>query len=173
MDILEKFSTIRAFMFDIDGVLTDGGILVLENGDMARVFNTKDGYALQLAVKKGYLIFAVSGSSPSAAQRRLNNLGVSEVYFQVHDKRSFVLQLMQKHKLQKDEVLFMGDDMPDLATFDVIGLSACPADAVPDVRDHALYISPYSGGRGCARDVLEKVMRCHGHWQIDHTIASK
>lgn len=173
MDILKAFSEIDTLMFDVDGVLTDGGILVLETGDMARTMNTKDGYALQLAVKKGYRIIVITGGVRSGVEKRMNNLGVSDIFFSVSDKRKCVEELMIKHNLKKEQVLFMGDDMPDLATFDLVGMSACPADAVPDVKSKATYISNIAGGKGCVRDVLEKVMRARNDWGIDSEIASK
>ncbi len=173
MDILKAFGRITTFMFDVDGVLTDGGILVLETGDMARTMNTKDGYALQLAIKKGYNIFIITGGGKSGVEKRLNNLGIHEIYFQAHDKRTCVEELIKKYRLDKEEILFMGDDMPDVPAFDAVGMSACPADAVPDVKNSSMYVSPVKGGRGCVRDVLEKVMRARGDWGVDASIASK
>lgn len=172
MSILSAFEKITTFMFDVDGVLTDGGILVLETGDMARYMNTKDGYALQLAIKKGYNIFIITGSSKSAVERRLNNLGIKNIFFQAHDKRAVALDIIDKHELQKENVLFMGDDMPDLEAFDVVGVSACPADAVTDVKNEARYISNKNGGRGCVRDVIEKVLKCRGDWTKDAGVIS-
>jgi 3-deoxy-D-manno-octulosonate 8-phosphate phosphatase (KDO 8-P phosphatase) len=172
MNVLDGFQQITTFMFDVDGVMTDGTILVLGNGDMARSMNTKDGFALQLAVKKGYRFFIVSGSSPSAVERRMNNLGIVNVYFEIRDKKSFVVQLMEEQGLQSEEVLFMGDDVPDLAAFDAVALACCPADAVADVKNAAKYISPKAGGKGCVRDVIEKVLKCRGDWDTDEKIAS-
>jgi len=172
MNILDKFQKIDTFMFDVDGVMTDGGILVMQNEDMARIMNTKDGYALQLAVKKGYKIFIITGSSFSGVQRRMNNLGVKHVYFEVKDKKGYVIKLMQEYDLKKENILFMGDDLSDLPAFDVVSIGACPADAVGEVISGANYISNKEGGRGCVRDVIEKVMKCRGDWGVDETIAS-
>ncbi|MBO9620102.1 MAG: HAD hydrolase family protein [Niabella sp.] len=172
MDLLQRFQKVRVFMFDIDGVLTNGDILVLESGEMARTMNTKDGYALQLAVKHGYKIIIVSGSAPSAVQLRLNRLGIEEVHFQVRDKKSFVKDLMATRGINADEALFMGDDMPDLPVFDLVSLSCCPQDAVGDVQRGAKFISGFPGGRGCVREVIEKVLRANDQWGTEPLIAS-
>ncbi|ANH81013.1 3-deoxy-D-manno-octulosonate 8-phosphate phosphatase [Niabella ginsenosidivorans] len=172
MDLLQRFKKVRVFMFDIDGVLTNGDILVLESGEMARVMNTKDGYALQLAVKHGYKIIIISGSAPSATQLRLNRLGIEEVHFQVKDKKVFVAALMEKRNMNAEEVLFMGDDLPDLPVFDLVSVSCCPADAVGDVQRAAQFVSIFPGGRGCVREVIEKVLRANDQWGVEPLIAS-
>ena len=172
MNVLSRFKQIDTFIFDVDGVLTDGTVLVLETGEMARRMNIKDGYALQLAIKKGYRIFIVSGSSPSAVQQRLAYLGISEIYFNVKDKKNFVLELIKKHVLNTESILFMGDDMPDLPVFDVVGLSCCPKDAVTDLTNVAQYVSHKNGGEGCVREVIEKVMKLNDDWEVSSAIAS-
>lgn len=172
MDLLERFQKVRVFMFDVDGVLTNGDLLVLESGEMARTMNTRDGYALQLAVKLGYKIIIVSGSDPSAVKLRLNRLGIEEVYFRVKDKKSFVDDLMKERSINADETLFMGDDIPDLPVFDSISLSCCPADAAGDVQRNAKFISGFEGGRGCVREVIEKVLRANGQWGSAFSITS-
>ena len=172
MNILTSMSRINTFILDVDGVLTNGNILVLESGEMARQMNVKDGYALQLAIKKGYRIFIVSGSSPSAVERRLNNLGIQDIFFKVQDKRKFIEKLIQQYQLNEAEILFMGDDMPDLPVFKTVGLCCCPADAIPEIRDAADYISPQKGGEGCVREVIEKVMKINGDWGVSTAVAS-
>lgn len=172
MNLLQRFQKIRMFIFDVDGVLTNGDLLILESGEMARVMNVKDGYALQLALKLEYRVIVVSGSAPSAVQQRLQKLGIREVYFEIRDKKQFVQQLMNDQGMAPDEVLFMGDDVPDLPVFDVVGLPACPADAVGEVQQKARFISGFNGGRGCVREVIEKVLRSNGHWGTDSLIAS-
>jgi 3-deoxy-D-manno-octulosonate 8-phosphate phosphatase (KDO 8-P phosphatase) len=167
------FKNITTFIFDIDGVLTDGTVLVLENGLQARRMNIKDGFALQLAVKTGYRVMAVSGSSPSPVIDRLNKLGIVEVHMSVLDKRSFVADYISKNKLRSEEVLYMGDDLPDLPVMDIVGLATCPADAAPEITRIAHYISPVNGGYGCVRDVIEKVLRPNNHWHHHDEIASR
>jgi len=172
MNLLQRFHKIRTFIFDVDGVLTNGDLLILESGEMARVMNVKDGYALQLALKQGYTVIVVSGSAPSAVKKRLNKLGIREVYFEITDKKTFIRQLMEEKHLLPEEVLFMGDDIPDLPVFDIVGLPACPADAVDEVQQKAGFISGFNGGRGCVREVIEKVLRINDHWGHESRIAS-
>lgn len=172
MDNSDPFLSITTFIFDIDGVLTDGTVLLLDNGLQARRMNIKDGYALQLAVKKGYRLLAVSGADSQPAVARLNKLGITEVYLSVTDKKAFVEKYMAERHLQAGEVLFMGDDMPDLPVMEVAGLPACPADAAEEIRQAARYISPYAGGAGCVRDVIEKVLKGQGRWQLQPDITS-
>jgi 3-deoxy-D-manno-octulosonate 8-phosphate phosphatase (KDO 8-P phosphatase) len=173
MNILAVFKTIKVFAFDIDGVLTDGMILVFENGEQVRRMNIKDGYALQLAVKKGYKVIAISGADSLAAKMRLNKLGIEDVFLKVNDKNEKLLAYLKEHRYKLEEVLFMGDDIPDHAVMQAVGLSCAPADAVVEIKDVAKYISPFSGGHGCVRDVIEKVLKLNGHWDIDFTVASK
>ena len=169
----DLFKNITTFFFDIDGVLTDGTVLVLENGLQARRMSIRDGFALQLAVKTGYRVIAVSGSSPSPVTDRLNKLGVMEVHMAVLNKRSFITAYLEKNTLKKDEVLYMGDDLPDLPAMAVVGLAACPADAAPEITGVAKYISPFNGGFGCVRDVIEKVLRSNNHWHFREDVASR
>ncbi len=167
MRIIERFRKIDTFMFDVDGVMTDGSVVVLGNGDMARIMNTKDGYAMALAIKKGYRIFIISGSAPSGVELRMNNLGIQHVFFKIGDKKTFAEKLIKEHHLSKENILFMGDDMPDLPVFDVVGIGCCPGDAVKELRSAADYISPNNGGRGCVRDVIEKVLKIRNDWGSD------
>lgn len=172
MNLLQRFQRIKVFVFDVDGVLTNGDLLVLESGEMARVMYVKDGYALQLAIKQGYAVLVVSGSAPSAVLGRLNKLGIREVHFAIKDKQAFIRQWMEERQLAPETVLFMGDDIPDLPVFDVVGLSACPADAVSEILHKAIFVSGYPGGRGCVREVIEKVLRSNDHWGNDAQVAS-
>ena len=173
MNIHERFKKITTFIFDMDGVLTDGSVLVLENGLQARRMSIKDGFALQLAVKSGYKVLAVSGSSPSPVVDRLIKLGVTDIYMAVLDKKSFITAYIEKNKLKKEEVLYMGDDLPDLPAMSIVGLASCPADAADEIKQAANYISPINGGYGCVRDVIEKVLKPNGHWKFHPDIASK
>ena len=169
----DLFKNIRTFIFDIDGVLTDGSILLLENGLQARRMSIKDGFALQLAVKSGYRVLAVSGSSPSPVVDRLNKLGISDVHMSILDKRSFVGTYIDVNKLKKEEVLYMGDDLPDLPVMEIVGLSSCPSDAAREIIELADYVSPYNGGYGCVRDVIEKVLRLNDEWRHRNDVASR
>lgn len=170
--MLDKFQKIRAFVFDVDGVLTDGTLLLLNHGHMARKMNIKDGYALQLAVKNGYRVVVVSGSHSEASRDRLERLGITDVRMDVKDKAAELKDIMNSYGMSREETLYMGDDIPDLDAFAVSGLNCCPADAVPEVKDAAHYISPFSGGMCCVRDVIEKVLKLQGKWSTDAGIAS-
>jgi 3-deoxy-D-manno-octulosonate 8-phosphate phosphatase (KDO 8-P phosphatase) len=173
MSVLEKFKSIKTFVFDVDGVLTDGTLLILSDGQMARQMNIKDGYALQLAVKKGYRVVIISGGTSDAVQERLKRLGVKDCFLKIDNKQEKLLEYISQHQLNRDEILFMGDDIPDYVPMQLTGLPCCPADAVAEIKQISLYISPVAGGKGCARDVIEKVLKLNGHWDVDTTVASR
>lgn len=165
MNILSLFEHIKVFVFDIDGVLTDSMLHIQESGELLRRMNIKDGYALQLAVKKGYHVWVISGGQSNASKRRLNNLGIQEVYIGVPDKLTLLKEKMAQFNIKPEEVLFMGDDMPDLTSLQYSGLATCPNDAAVEVANIADYISPLKGGFGCVRDVIEKVLKINKHWE--------
>ena len=171
--MLELFSRITTFVFDVDGVLTDGTLFVFDNGEQVRRMNIKDGYALQLAVKKGYRVAVFSGSVSEAVIKRLNRLGISDVFMNVKDKRLAIQDYLQKHGIGWQEILFMGDDIPDYSVMREAALPCAPCDAVPEIRQIAKYISSYPGGKGCVRDVIEKVLKLKDDWELDVTIPSK
>ena len=168
-----SFRQVTTFIFDIDGVLTDGTILLLENGLQARRMSIKDGYALQLAVKSGYRVLAVSGSSPSPVIDRLQKLGVKDVHMGLLDKKAFIISYLEKNKISARNVLYMGDDIPDLPAMSIVGISSCPADAAPEILAAAQYVSAFAGGYGCVRDVIEKVLRPNDHWHYHEDVASR
>ncbi len=173
MNILEKFKSIKTFVFDVDGVLTDGTLLILNDGQMARQMNIKDGYALQLAIKKGYRIVIISGGTSDAVKERLEKLGIQDCFLKTDNKTDKLVAYVTKHQLQWAEILFMGDDIPDYSAMQLTGLPCCPADAAPEIKQIACYISPLEGGKGCARDVIEKVLKLNGHWDLNTTVTSK
>ena len=173
MNILELFKPVTTFVFDVDGVLTDGTVLVLDNGLQARRMHIKDGFALQMAVKQGYKVLIISGGNSPQVMQRLEKLGITDVHMNVLDKKSFLQQHMEKNNLKKEQVLFMGDDLPDLPVMRVVGLAACPADAVQEVKDVVHYISPLNGGFACVRDVIEKVLKLNDHWNYLTDVASR
>lgn len=166
MNILQQFKAIKILIFDMDGVLTDGSLLILPGGVMARKMNIKDGYAIQLAIKRGYKIIIISGGSSPDALLRLNKLGVTEVFMEVSDKLFFLQNYLLSNTLSWDDMLYMGDDIPDLAVMQKVYLPCCPEDAVSEIRTISKYISPEKGGFGCVRDVIEKVLKLNGHWDI-------
>jgi 3-deoxy-D-manno-octulosonate 8-phosphate phosphatase (KDO 8-P phosphatase) len=171
--MLHLFKPITTFIFDVDGVLTDGTVFVLDNGEMARRMNIKDGYALQLAIKKGYRIAIISGGTSNAVKERLNKLGIKDVFLNVVDKKEVLEKYILKHQLQSNEVLFMGDDLPDLEPMQLVGLPCCPFDAAIEIKQISQYISPIIGGGGCVRDVIEKVLKLNQHWSLNNDIAAK
>lgn len=170
--MLNFFKNINAFVFDVDGVLTDGTLLILNDGLMARKMHVKDGYALQLSVKRAYKVFIISGGNSPQVKERLVKLGIANVYMAVENKLEKLKTLMADFNLTQDEVLYMGDDIPDMEVMQYCGLACCPADAVNEIKTISKYISPLKGGEGCVRDVIEKVMKLQGKWMPDIYIPS-
>lgn len=162
--MLDRFKSIRCFVLDVDGVLTDGTILLTEQGEQLRTMHTRDGYALQLAVKKGYEVLVISGAQGKGVPDRLGKLGIEQVFMGVKDKVAVFENWKAERKIDRSEILVMGDDLPDLELMRLAGIAAAPADASADIKMMAEYISPLGGGRGCVRDVIEKVLRLRGDW---------
>ena len=156
---------IRCFVFDVDGVMTDGSLLIQPDGTMYRTMNIKDGYAMQLAIKKGYQIFVISGSTPEGIKKRLERLGLTEIHIGIENKLEKLKELMTKYKIDFSNLLYMGDDMPDLEVLKKCALRTCPSDAVYQIKNECQYISTYAGGKGCVRDIIEQVMQLNGHWE--------
>ncbi len=173
MNILEKFNKIKTFVFDVDGVMTDGSVLVQGGREYFRTLNTKDGYALQLAVKSGFNVAVITGGYMPAVVERMAFLGIKNVYQAVKDKVTCFETLCREYAINPGQTLYMGDDIPDYGVMKMVELAACPADAVPEILEVSHYISPLSGGRGCVRDVVEKVLKMNGCWEIDTGIASR
>jgi 3-deoxy-D-manno-octulosonate 8-phosphate phosphatase (KDO 8-P phosphatase) len=171
--LLQNFKHITTFVFDVDGVLTDGSLFILPDGLMARRMNIKDGYALQLAIKKGYRVVIISGGHSPEVKDRLLKLGVTDVWMETQDKPAVLQRYMLKMGIEKESVLCMGDDIPDLKLMQLAGLPCCPADAVQEIKAICLYISHLNGGEGCARDVIEKVMKLQGIWGEDNTVRAQ
>lgn len=173
MNILELFKKITTFIFDVDGVLTDGTVLVLDDGLQARRMNIKDGFALQMAEKNGYRVLVISGGNSPQVAQRLEKLGITNIHMSILDKKTFVLHYIAENNLKTEEVLYMGDDLPDLPALSAVGLPCCPADAVNEVKEFAQYISPINGGNACVRDVIEKVLKVNGHWEYRVDVTSR
>ncbi len=172
MNVLARLRKIKVFVFDMDGVLTDGSLLVVDENKWLRKMNIKDGYALQLAVKSGYRLLIISGSDAPPVVERLHKLGIIDVFMKVIDKKALLEKYMSDNKLPPNEVLFMGDDIPDYECMKAVGCACCPADAAVEIRQIASYISPIKGGLGCVRDVIEKVMKLNNHWPLHTSVAS-
>lgn len=164
MNLLSPFASINTFVFDIDGVLTDGTLLITESGEMLRKMSIRDGFALQYAVKKGYHIWIISGGKQEAPIIRLKRLGISEAHYDVGDKLELLQTLWHRYEIQPSTTLYMGDDLPDFEAMKHCAIPTCPADAVPEIRKISHYISHLNGGAGCVRDVIEKVLKLRGDW---------
>jgi 3-deoxy-D-manno-octulosonate 8-phosphate phosphatase (KDO 8-P phosphatase) len=160
----ENLIKVKAFIFDIDGVLSLQTIGLNAFGVPNRTVNLRDGYALQFAVKKGYLIGIISGSSSKEYQKRLRLLGVKDIFLKSRSKLDHFNSFLKKYDLDKSEVLFMGDDIPDFEVMKVAGVPVCPSDADSEIKQVAVYISDKKGGEGCVRDVIEQVLRLHNKW---------
>jgi 3-deoxy-D-manno-octulosonate 8-phosphate phosphatase (KDO 8-P phosphatase) len=173
MNVLEHFQEITTFVFDVDGVLTDSTVLLLDNGLQARQMHVKDGLAMQMALKNDYRIMILSGGNSEPVRTRMHFLGITEVHLGVKDKLQVLTRYLEENQLNKGEVLFMGDDLPDLAVLQQVGLPCCPSDAVMEVKKVSKYISPLPGGKGCVRDVIEKVLKLNDHWNYDTEVASR
>lgn len=161
---LEQLKQITTFIFDVDGVLTNGDIIASDSGEFLRSFNIKDGYALQLAVKRGYHVCIISGGKGIAMQKRFEGLGINNIFLGVSDKVAVYNDLLAKYQLKAEEILYMGDDIPDLNVMKLVGLPTCPEDAVPEIKAISHYISPYTGGKTAVRDIIEKVLRVQHKW---------
>jgi 3-deoxy-D-manno-octulosonate 8-phosphate phosphatase (KDO 8-P phosphatase) len=164
MSVLEKFSRVKLLAFDLDGVLTNGKLWIMPDGEWLRQMDIKDGYALQHAIKSGLQIAVITGSHSSAVGSRLKKLGITHYYENTNAKSAVLSSLTHQLGIVSEEVLFMGDDIPDIDAFNVAGCRVCPADAVQEIIEIVDYISPIKGGEGCVREVIEKVMRAKGIW---------
>lgn len=165
----EQLMDIKAFAFDVDGVLSKHVVPMFPNGEPMRTANIKDGYVIQLAVKLGYKVAIITGGTTEAVRVRFSNLGVTDIYMGQSEKTAAYEEWRQKHGLQHEQVMYMGDDMPDIPVMRLVGLPVCPADACNDVRTISRYISPFNGGDCCVRDVMEQVLKAQNNWGTDHT----
>ena len=173
MSYQSKLKEIKAFAFDVDGVLTNGMVFVCESGDLLRSYNAKDGHAMRSAVQHGYKIAIITGGVSPTIPLRFNPMGIDDIYLASFDKIRDFEHFCAKYHLQPDEVLFMGDDIPDIEIMQHCGLACCPADAVPEVKAAAHYISSQAGGDGCVRDVIMQVMKVQGKWTVNTNMASQ
>jgi 3-deoxy-D-manno-octulosonate 8-phosphate phosphatase (KDO 8-P phosphatase) len=164
MNLLSLFKPVRTFIFDIDGVITCSMLQLLPSGEWARSMNIKDRYALQYAVNKKYRVTILSESKSTTVIPQLRDLGIQEIFTGIEDKKKFLEEYIPQNELYSPEILYMGDDIPDYEAMQLTGLPSCPSDAAPEIKRVCKYISPYSGGAGCVRDVIEKVMKLNEHW---------
>ncbi len=164
MDLTAKFSKIKTFVFDVDGVFTNGTVLMLESGELVRQMSAKDGFAIRLAIAQGYRICLITGGTHSGILARLHALGVDAIYTGIEHKLPVFREYLVQNELQEDTVLYCGDDIPDLPVLKEVFLSACPQDAAPELLEICDYISSKPGGHGCVRDLVEKVLKIQQKW---------
>ena len=164
MNYKEKLNHIKTFIFDVDGVLTDGKILLHPSGEQMRNMNVKDGMAIREAIKKGFLVAIISGGKSQGLIERFKHLKINDVYLGCDDKKDALSDLIQIHELDLQSILYMGDDINDWEVMKEVGLSSCPQDAVPEIKAISDYISHKNGGQGCVRDVIEQTLKVQEKW---------
>ena len=169
MSYKSNLKNIKAFVFDVDGVFTDGSVYLMPGGSMCRVMNVLDGYAVVKARKHNYPICVITGGDDPMVRNRINYLGITEYYAKVRDKLEKFDEFRKKYNLQNEEILTMGDDLPDMEMMKISGISACPENSVAEIKLMSDYISRIQGGKGAVRDVIEQVMKVQGTWLSDDT----
>lgn len=169
----EYLQQIKTFIFDVDGVLTDGSIQVTTQGEMFRTMNIKDGFALKTAVDQGFYVCAISGGTNEGVRKRLEGLGVTDVHLGAHKKTEILESYLKRKNVSPEQVLYMGDDIPDLAALKMVGLPCCPQDAVPEIKYICKYISHKKGGEGAVRDVIEQVLKVQGKWMSNGSASAQ
>jgi 3-deoxy-D-manno-octulosonate 8-phosphate phosphatase (KDO 8-P phosphatase) len=163
-NILTRFKGIHTFMFDVDGVMTNNQVLITEKGELLRSMNMRDGYALKSAIDLGYQIFIITGGKSVGVIERLKGLGVKDVASGVRNKLGVYEKLLDAYELEEEGILYMGDDVMDYDVMSRVGLPTCPKDAASEIINISHYISPFKGGEGCVRDVVEKVLKLNNQW---------
>jgi 3-deoxy-D-manno-octulosonate 8-phosphate phosphatase (KDO 8-P phosphatase) len=163
----EIMNDIKAFVFDIDGVLTDGTLQITDDGQLLRQMNAKDGYAIKTAIDLGFPLAIISGGNNEGTKIRLQNLGVKNVYMGVYDKLEKFYEFTDAYQIKPEDILYMGDDIPDYLVMQKVGLPTCPQDAAPEIKEISKYISHVNGGKGAVRDVIEQVLKVQGKWMQD------
>ncbi len=162
----ELMNSIDTFIFDVDGVLTDGTVHVSPKGEMLREMHIRDGFAMKAAIESGYNICIISGGSNEGVRIRLKNLGITDIHLGSPDKVATFKEYIELYQIKAENVLYMGDDIPDFQVMQLVGLAACPQDAVPEIKAISTYISHINGGKGAVRDVIEQVMKVQGKWHL-------
>lgn len=163
----EDIANVKAMVFDIDGVFTDGSITPIPGDDFLRSYYAKDGYAVAYAVRRGYKVFVITGGRGELLRARLHYMGVTELHVEVSDKIKVLRDIIERNDLDPECVLYMGDDIPDLECMREVGMPVCPADAASEIIEVSRYVSEYEGGRGCVRDIVEQVLRSQENWARD------
>lgn len=160
----DELKKIRAFILDVDGVLSRHEMNLSPEGELIRTSCAKDGYAIMYSGRKGYILAVISGGGAPGLRERLEKLGIRDIYLKVADKVEALEELMQKYDLRPEEIMYMGDDIPDYNVMTRIGLPVCPADACEEIKAISRYISDVNGGMGCVRDIISQVLKAKGDW---------
>lgn len=163
----EYLQHITTFIFDVDGVLTDGTVIINTDGQLLRTMNIKDGYALKTAIQQGFNVCIISGGINEGVRQRLKGLGITDIYLGAHQKVEQLNEYLEINTINIKNVLYMGDDIPDLPVMKMVGLPTCPQDAVAEVKEISKYVSYKKGGKGCVRDVIEQVLKVQEKWVLD------
>ncbi len=164
---LALLRTASALVVDVDGVLTDGTLLITDEGKELRTLHVRDGLAMEWAVRQGFPVWVVSGGRSQGVPERMARLGIQEVHMEVADKAAHITRMAQEHRMDLSTLAYLGDDLADWEAMKLCGIPCCPADAISQIRRLCVYVSPYGGGKGCVRDVLEKILRLQGRWPTD------
>ena len=160
----EYLKDITTFVFDVDGVFTDGSLMITSSGEMLRKMNVKDGYALKTALMKGYNVCIISGGTNEGVRKRLKDLGVTDIYLGAHHKQDSLDEYLDIYNIAPKNALYMGDDLPDIPPMKTVQLATCPQNAVAEVKAVCDYVSHKNGGEGCVRDIIEQVLKVRGDW---------
>ena len=162
----EIMNQITTFIFDVDGVLTDGSVHVAPNGEMLRIMNIRDGFAMKAAIESGYNVCIISGGNNEGVRIRLKNLGINDIHLASPDKVVTFKEYTELYQIQPEQVLYMGDDIPDYHVMQLVGLPTCPQDASPEIKAISKYNSHKNGGKGAVREVIEQVMKVQNKWHL-------
>ncbi len=173
MSYISRLKDIDTIILDLDGVLTDGSVLVTESGEQLRRMFIRDGYAIQLAAKMGYVLMVISGGNTQTVVKRLENLGIQEIHIGTKNKLELIETLLLKYGKTWTNVMYMGDDIPDTDVMNKANIATAPADAVPEIKAISHYISDKKGGEGCVRDVIEKVMKARNDWNNEYSVLTR
>lgn len=164
MSYKEYLKNINTFIFDVDGVLTDGNIQISTSGELLRTMNIKDGFALKTAVEQGFYVCIISGGRNEGVRVRLQNLGITDIFLGADDKTELLKDYAKENNLKLENMVFMGDDLPDYHVMKMVGMPVCPQDAVPEIKAISKYVSHKKGGSGCVRDIIEQVLKVQEKW---------
>jgi len=167
-ELIKIAKEIKLVIFDVDGVLTDGTVTLFPSGELVRKMHTKDGFALKTAVEMGYHVCIITGGTDQSVKSRLGGLGIKDIFLGSHSKVEDMQEFIKKYNIKLENILFMGDDIPDLPVMKMVGLPTCPNDAVQEIQQISTYISQKKGGKGCVRDVIEQVLKVQDKWQTTY-----